>query len=248
MDELSGKTALVTGAASGIGRACVAELQRRGASVVAADIVPVQPDASDDTTLRHVQVDVTDARSVERMIDATMATFGRLDIVVASAGAGPRQWVPVHEIEEADWDSLMDLNVKGVWLCMKYAWPVLTRPGGVIVNIASVSGVSGDPGCGALSPSKHAVIGLTRTAAAEWMADGLRVNAVSPGMVDSPARHETPEALAAIRAREPYGRLIQPEEIAAAVAYLASDGAAYVNGANLMVDGGLTAIIPAGVD
>lgn len=241
--DFTGKVALVTGAASGIGLACTQGLLRKGAAVVAADIAPATQ-TSDAARLRHLRVDVTQEASVHAMIDETIDAFGRLDIVVNSAGAGPRHWTPLHSVLEADWDQVMDLNVKGVWLCMKHAWPVLTRPGGVIVNIASVSGIMGDPNCGALSPSKHAVIGLTRTAAVEGRDDGFRVNAVSPGMVDSPARHESPLELAAIRAREPYGRLIAVEEVAAAVEYLVSDAAAYVNGANLVIDGGLTTSIP----
>ena len=194
-----------------------------------------------------VQVDVTQATAVEAMISATVQTYGRLDCAHNNAGIGSRPRVRLHELPEASWDRVLDINLKGVWLCMKYEiMQMLAQGGGAIVNTASIMGLVGSwSRSGAYNASKHGVVGLTKTAALEYATAGIRVNCVCPGYIRTPLIAEAltshPEMEAQIVARHPIGRMGQPEEIAAAVIWLCSDAASFVTGHTMTVDGGYVA-------
>lgn len=247
----AGKVALVTGASWGLGEATALEFARQGASVVlaarrvercralAARIVDAGGQA------HPVAADVARAVDVEAMVDSTLERFGRLDCAVNNAGiAGPMR-TPVADVEEAQWDAVMGVNLKGVWLCMKHQIPaMLASGGGAIVNVASIYGLKpSDVGHAPYAASKHGVIGLTRSAATDYGQAGLRINAVAPGftrseMVD-PERPGGAEHYGRMVARHcAMQRLGEAEEAAKAIVWLCSDGASYVNGAVLCVDGG----------
>ena len=194
-----------------------------------------------------VQVDVSRAREVEAMISTTVETYGRLDCAHNNAGIGSRPRVRLHELSEEGWERVMSINLKGVWLCMKYEILQMLQQGdGVIVNTASIMGLVGSwSRSGAYNASKHGVVGLTKTAALEYAPAGLRVNAVCPGYIRTPliaqALASNPEMEAGIVARHPVGRMGHPEEIAEAVVWLCSDVASFVTGHTMTVDGGYVA-------
>ena len=249
---LDGKAALITGAGRGIGRATALLFAREGARVAVADIA--EAGAAETVALiekaggeaRAVVCDVTRADEVARMVEATVAAFGRLDcafnnagIAALNVGAGGRktaQWP-----EEA-FDRMIAVNLKGVWLCMRAELERMAAQGsGVIVNTASIAGLIGIPTSSAYVASKHAVVGLTKTAAIEY-APQVRVNAVCPGFIETEMTREVmarrgPELMAAL----PFHRMGKPEEIAETVCWLCSDRAAYVTGAAYNVDGGWVA-------
>ena len=251
--QLDGKVALVTGGASGIGRATALALAREGAKLIIADMnddggqqtVHMIIEQGGDATF--VQVDVTQAREVEAMISTTVETYGRLDCAHNNAGIGSRPRVLLHELPEESWDRVLSINLKGVWLCMKYEiMQMLKQGGGAIVNTASIMGLVGSwSRSGAYNASKHGVVGLTKTAALEYATSGIRVNAVCPGYIRTPLIEEAltsnPEMEAEIVARHPVGRMGHPEEIAAAVVWLCSDAASFVTGHTMTVDGGYVA-------
>ena len=230
---LEGKRALVTGAGSGIGAAVARRLAAEGAEVIVADL---QPDAvATELGARAVVLDVRD----EEQVAPAMAG---LDVLVNVAGIGSTTNAPETTLEV--WENVMAVNARGTFLCCKHAIPgMAARGGGSIVNIASVAGLVGLRNRAAYCASKGAVISLTRALAVDHVADGIRVNAVAPGTVDSPwvrrLVEDVGESLDALRARQPLGRLGTPEEIADAVAYLAT--AEFVTGSVLVIDGGLTA-------
>lgn len=218
--------ALVTGAGSGIGAATAARLARDGYEVVAADLRP--PEGG-------VALDVRDEAQVAEVVRD-------VDVLVNAAGVGSTTSAPDTPLEV--WEDVFAVNARGTFLCCKHAIPgMVARGGGAIVNVASVAALVGLRGRAAYSASKGAVVALTRALAVDHVGDGIRVNAVCPGTVDSPWVHrlveEAGESLDALRARQPLGRLGTPEEIADAVAYLA--GAEFVTGTLLVIDGGLTA-------
>jgi NAD(P)-dependent dehydrogenase (short-subunit alcohol dehydrogenase family) len=251
--QLDGKVALVTGGASGIGRATALALAREGAKLIIADrndeggrqTVHIITEQGGDATF--VQVDVTQARQVEAMISTTVATYGRLDCAHNNAGVGARPRALLHELTEESWDRVLSINLKGVWLCMKYEIiQMLKQGGGAIVNTASIMGLVGSwSRSGAYNASKHGVVGLTKTAALEYATAGIRVNAVCPGYIRTPLIEEAltsnPEMEAQIVARHPVGRMGRPEEIAEAVVWLCSDAASFVTGHTMTVDGGYVA-------
>jgi NAD(P)-dependent dehydrogenase (short-subunit alcohol dehydrogenase family) len=251
--QLDGKVALVTGGASGIGRATALALAREGAKLIIADInddggqqtVHMIAEQGGDATF--VQVDVTQAREVEAMISTTVETYGRLDCAHNNAGIGSRPRVLLHELPEESWDRVLSINLKGVWLCMKYEIIQMRKQGGgAIVNTASIMGLVGSwSRSGAYNASKHGVVGLTKTAALEYATSGIRVNAVCPGYIRTPLIEEAltsnPEMEAEIVARHPIGRMGHPEEIAEAVVWLCSDAASFVTGHTMTVDGGYVA-------
>jgi NAD(P)-dependent dehydrogenase (short-subunit alcohol dehydrogenase family) len=251
--RVDGKVALVTGGASGIGRATALTFAREGANLVVADM---NEDGGQQTVhmitenggeATFVQVDVTSASAVEAMISKTVETYGRLDCAHNNAGIGSRPRAPLHECTEETWDRVLGINLKGVWLCMKYEIiQMLAQGSGTIVNTASIMGLVGSwSGSGAYNASKHGVVGLTKTAALEYAKLGIRVNAVCPGYIRTPlidhALLSRPEMEEQIIARHPVGRMGQPEEIAEAVGWLCSDAASFVTGHTMTVDGGYVA-------
>jgi len=247
---LNGKVVAVTGGASGIGRAAVEAFLREGARVVALDRNPETlarlADEVDGVQTR--ELDVTSAADVDATIDAIVAEHGRLDVAVNNAGiTGGLAWL--HEAEESFWDAVVDVNLKGVWLCMRAELRhMYAQQAGVIVNTASAAGLRGGPGVAHYVASKHGVIGLTRTAALEYAPLGIRINAIAPGTVDTPMsdsfdidRREDPFADAAVRQPHPLRPVATPAEIADGILYLAGDQSTFVTGSVLSVDGGFTA-------
>jgi NAD(P)-dependent dehydrogenase (short-subunit alcohol dehydrogenase family) len=238
--RFTGKRALVTGAGSGIGEAVARTLHAEGAEVVLADVraEPVEAIAADlGDRASAVPLDVRDE-------DAVREVVRDVDVLANVAGIGSTTAAPDTPLEV--WEDVLAVNARGTFLCCKHAIPgMVERGAGSIVNMASAAGLVGLRNRVAYSASKGAVIAMTRALAVDHVADGVRVNAVCPGTVDSPwvrrLVEEVGESLDALRARQPMGRLGKPQEIAQAVAYLASDDAAFVTGTAFVIDGGLTA-------
>jgi NAD(P)-dependent dehydrogenase (short-subunit alcohol dehydrogenase family) len=252
-DRLRDSVCLVTGAGSGIGRATALLFASEGARVAVNDI---RGDRVKDTVAAiagagghalGVEADVSRADQVGRMFDETLRAWSRLDVLVNNAGFGIA--ATVEHTEEAEWDRLMAVNLKGVFLCSKRAIPIMRRQGGgVIVNTASVTATVGIRNRAAYVASKGGVASLTRALALDHVGDGIRVNCVAPGTIDTPffddilARHPDPAAYKReLASRQVVGRLGRPEEVAQAILYLASPASSFVTGSMLTVDGGMTA-------
>ncbi len=247
---LKGKVALITGAASGIGLATAIRFQKEGASVAVMDL-PSEDlgKASDIVNGLYVPADVTRADQVDAAVRRTVEEYGRLDILFANAGIASS--VPVDSATDDDWDRVMGVNAKGVFLCCRAAVRQMLAqnpPGGSIVINGSISSLTGLPGQGVYAPSKGAVVQMARQMAVEYATRGIRVNCVCPGSVDTAilrrgvAESADPDAfMKFLIDGHPIGRIAQPEEIASAVTFLASDDASFVTGAVLAVDGGYTA-------
>ena len=246
--NLKGKVALVTGASAGIGRATAIAFARAEAKVVVADVV-VEGGEETVRTIKEaggeaifVKCDVSKATEMEALINKTVETYGRLDYAHNNAGIDG-ELAPTAECTEKNWDRVTSINLKGVWLGMKYEIPQMLKQGkGAIVNTASIAGLVGLQNMPAYVAAKWGVNGLTKTAALEYAKAGIRVNSVCPGairtdMVDHLSK-VNPEMIDAIIAGEPIGRMGEPEEIADVVVWLCSDGASFVTGHNMAVDGG----------
>lgn len=245
------KVAFVTGAGGGIGRATAMAFARRGASVVAADIFQ----KGNQETARMIEeeggralavrCDVTRAEDVQAALEKAIEAFGRLDFAFNNAGIEPRKPSPTADYDVEEWDRIIGIDLRGVFLSMKYEIPlILKQGGGAIVNTSSGAGVIGIKGSPAYTAAKHGVIGLTRAAALDYAAQNIRINAVCPGYIDTPmmARFTggTPEGRARVISEEPVGRMGRPEEIANAVLWLCSDESGFVIGSAMIVDGGQT--------
>jgi NAD(P)-dependent dehydrogenase (short-subunit alcohol dehydrogenase family) len=248
--KLVGKVALVTGGASGIGRAAAIAFARGGATVAVADadaaggVETVKLiETHCDARAMFIQVDVTDAESVQAMVRSTVERLGALDMAFNNAGV-PDRARSLHVSTQENWDRVMSVNLEGVWHCMKAELDHMLAAGkGAIVNNASRSGLVGVPSDGVYGAAKHGVIGLTKAAAIEFAAKGIRINAVCPGLVETAlTRARFGDELAArAQTANPLGRMAQPEEIADAVVWLCSDAASFVVGVALPIDGGATA-------
>ena len=247
-----GKVALVTGGGSGIGRATALAFAREKAKVVTADVDVV----GGEETARmireaggeavFVKTDVSIAAEVEALVAKAVETYGRLDCAHNNAGVELEYTDPDQRHDEETWDRIIDINLKGVWLCMKYEIPpMVSHGGGAIVNTSSVAGLVGVAGQPAYVASKHGVAGLTKSTALEYAKEGLRVNAVCPGLIATPllerVHERNPELRDVIGEWEPIGRLGTPEEVAEAVVWLCSDAASFVTGHTMAVDGGFVA-------
>jgi NAD(P)-dependent dehydrogenase (short-subunit alcohol dehydrogenase family) len=245
--QLKDRVALVTGGATGIGKACALALAREGARVVISGrrenvgeeaVAEIRAAGGD---VRFVRADVGRRADIESMIAQTIAAYGQLDFAVNNAGIEGPAFVPIADYPEEAWDDVLNINLKGLWLCMKYEIPhLLKQPGAAIVNVSSVGGVNGSALGVAYHASKHGVIGVTRAAAVEYGGKGLRVNAVAPGSFHTALSHRLfPEATHGhVAAASPMGRWGELDEIASAVVWLCSPGAGFVNGHTLAVDGG----------
>jgi len=247
--QFSGKVALITGGSSGIGRATALAFAREGAQVVVADVLTeggeetVQMIKKSGSPAIFIKTDVSKSSDVEQIVKKTVATYGRLDFGINNAGIEGAA-APTADCTEENWDRIIGVNLKGVWLCMKHEiTQMLKQGGGAIVNMASVAGLVGFSGLPAYCASKGGVIQLTRAAALEYAKAGIRINAVCPGVIRTPMVDRLlggqPEAEAGFVAMEPVGRMGTPEEIAAAVVWLCSDAASFVIGHPMVVDGGL---------
>lgn len=239
---LAGRVALVTGAGSGIGAATARRFAEAGATVVGGDLSRAAVEEVGPGIVA-VELDVRDESSVVRAVERA-ESLGGIEVLVNVAGIGSTTSAPETPVEL--WDDVLAVNARGTFLCCKHGIPPMAaRGGGAIVNVASVAGLVGLRNRAAYCASKGAVIALTRALALDHVGDGIRINAVCPGTVDTPwvrrLVEEAGESLDALRARQPIGRLGTPEEIADAVLYLASDSAAFVTGTAFVIDGGLTA-------
>jgi NAD(P)-dependent dehydrogenase (short-subunit alcohol dehydrogenase family) len=248
--RFAGRGILVTGAGSGIGRAAAQLFAGEGGRVVVVD----QDENEAQTTAKSIRqaggealaigADVSREADCRGMVERALAAYGRLHVAFNNAGIGASGFAVADE-EEVTWSRLIDVNLKGIFLAMKYEIPAMVSAGGgAIVNTASVAGLVGERGIGAYAASKHGVVGLTRTAALDYIGQGVRINAVCPGATRTRILanwFQDPKVESFILSRHPIGRIAEPEEIARAVLFLASDDASFIVGQALAVDGGLTA-------
>lgn len=243
------KVAIVTGGSFGIGRAAAVAFAKRGAKVVIADCVEdletLNTIKSFDGEAVFIKCDVSLDKDVKHLIDETILKYGRLDFAFNNAGIEGSS-APTHECTNENWDRTIGINLKGVWLCMKYEIAEMLKQGkGAIVNNASIAGLVGFQNIPAYVASKHGVIGLTKNAALEYARSGIRVNVVCPGVIKTPMidrfTGKNKEVEKQFESIEPVGRLGQPEEVAEAVIWLCSDAASFITGDAIPVDGGWTA-------
>lgn len=249
--EFEGKVALVTGGTSGIGRETAILFAKAGAKVVVSG--RREPEGNETVSLVQaaggeavfVKADVSKASEVDSLVQTAVKHFGRLDIAFNNAGI-EGVWVPIARQSEEDWDQTIAINLKGVWLCLKYEIRRMLKQGtaGAIVNMASISGLMGSVGAGAYSASKHGVVGLTKTAALENAKSGIRVNAVCPGVIETAMADRlfsVPAVNKYVLDCHPVGRFGKPAEIADAVLWMCSERASFMTGQTLVLDGGFLA-------
>jgi NAD(P)-dependent dehydrogenase (short-subunit alcohol dehydrogenase family) len=249
--DLQGKVALITGGTSGIGRDTAVLFAKEGAKVV----VTGRRAAEGNETIALVKAaggeglfvtsDVSKAADVQSAVQKTVEKFGRLDLAFNNAGV-EGTWKPIIEQSEEDWNAVIDINLKGTWLCLKFEIQQMLKQGsgGAIVNMSSVAGLMGAGGAGIYVASKHGVIGLTRTVALEYATKGIRVNAVCPAVIETPMAYRAfadPEVSKRILAQHPIGRFGKPMEIAEAVLWLSSAKSSFVTGHYIVLDGGMLA-------
>lgn len=250
--DFSGKVAIITGGGSGLGRQSALAFAERGAAVALSDVnetggtETVQKIEERGGTAVFTAVDVTDQAAVQAWVDGIVNQFGRLDFALNNAGIGGSTGYRTAEIPAELWHRVLDININGVWYCMKAELPHMVKQGhGVIVNLASIAGLVAVPRNASYAASKHAVVGLTRAAALEYVRQGVRINAICPGYTDTPMVQEGMAADPVFAARLlqwiPARRLGRPEEIAGAVMYLCSDEAAFMIGQTMVLDGGIVA-------
>ncbi len=249
--KFDGKVALITGASSGIGKETALLFAKHGAKVVAAARRREEGEATVKEIIAaggeaiFVQTDVSDEKQIEKLVDETVKTFGRLDYAFNNAGIEGHPGIMVHDQTEQEFDTVFDINVKGVLLSMKHQIRAMQKNGGgAIVNNSSVAGLLGMPGASVYIASKHAVNGLTKAAAVEYASQNIRINAVCPAVIQTDMVDRffggKPEIKEAMTKAHPIGRIGQPKEIAEAVLFLCSDGASFIVGHCLPVDGGYT--------
>ncbi|MGM0750896.1 MAG: SDR family NAD(P)-dependent oxidoreductase [Bacillota bacterium] len=244
--RLKGKVSVITGGGGGIGRATALRFSEEGASVVVADL----DDASGEETVRLIQekkgssfffkTNVRESTSIQSLVHTTVEHFGGLDILINNAGIGQSE-VRGIDLEENEWDSVLDTNLKSIFLGMKYAVPQLMKKGGVIVNVSSLLGLKGRKYVSAYNAAKGGVILLTQNAALEYGKDNIRVNAVAPGVIDTNIITDWKKderKWSAISQSNALRRIGNPEEVASAILFLASDEASFITGSTLSVDGG----------
>jgi NAD(P)-dependent dehydrogenase (short-subunit alcohol dehydrogenase family) len=248
---MKGKVAVVTGGGMGIGRAVALAFAHKGASVVVADInanagkETVELIKKEGSKALFAQCDVSKGEEVKAMVDAAEREFGRLDFACNNAGIHPEKVPkPVPEADESMWDLVMQVNLKSVFLCMKYEIPVMEKQGGgAIVNVASLAGLLAEPGFPIYTASKYGVVGLTKVTAFDYVKKGIRVNAVCPVPVETPMLAAAPEEVRnMLLTMLPMGRVARPDEISGAVIWLCSDAASYITGVALPIDGGTSTV------
>ncbi|MBI1281371.1 MAG: SDR family oxidoreductase [Anaerolineaceae bacterium] len=252
MDGMRNKVAIVTGGGSGIGRATALALSHEGVKIVIADIVKQESERvvleiqEGGGNALYIKTDVSPSSDVQQVVNKTVETYGRLDYAVNNAGIGGTQALTA-DCDEADWSKVIGVNLTGVWLCMKHEIPrMLDQGGGAIVNVSSILGLVGFANACAYTSSKHGIIGLTKVAAMEYAAKGLRINAVCPAFIATPMLERSgltagTDIYDAVVALHPIKRLGTPEEVAAMIVWLCSDTASFVTGSAMLVDGGYVA-------